>query len=451
MKNYTDPLSGNMIIISENEMSADIILCEKENRQKYSVDEIMSFLAQGGVKNGIDKQKVNELIDKRIYNKQINIAKGKEAVEGKDGEFEFHFLTELSNKPYENEDGTVDYTRIDFFIPVKKDAEIVTYHKCLQGMMGFTVTGRLITAKRGREKPAIMGRGFRISEDNCHYYSMMDGKIMYDQVMNRITISEMLMIESDLTIKEGNINFRGDVYVRGAVRSGMKICASGNVTVDGIVEAAEIKAGNNILLRSGVFGNNKGFISAGKDIVGKFFEKCSVTAGNDISCSYIMESSVEAGKSIEVVGKKGLILAGELRAFIDVTSNNAGNEFGTQTRIAVGIDRRLTEKIEEVDDLIAKTDSEIAVFKKGLETDSPMKDRIEMALSIKTSQKIECVTRKEVLLQRLGKAASAFVCIRSNVYPGVQIVINEDSMLNQKKLNNVTFRRSTDHIGIFRN
>ena len=396
-------------------------------------------------------QAVNEVIDKEIYNKEICIASGKPAIEGQDGEFEFHFKTILPYMPYENEDGSVDYSKIDFFIPVTKDTEIVTYHKGNPGMMGFTVTGRLLTAKRGREKPAIMGRGFKISDDGCHYTSLIDGKISYDEDKNRITISEMLSIDTDLTIKEGNINFRGDVYVRGAVRSGMKICASGNVTVDGIVEAAEVKAGGSILLRSGTFGNNKGVIYAGKDIVGKFFEKCTVSAGNDISCSYIMESNVEAGRTIEVLGKKGLILAGEIRSFAGITSNSAGNEFGTLTRIIVGIDQRMTEKIEEIDEQVSKTDSEISIFKKGLATDSPMRDRIEMALSVKVSKKIELVARKEALMQRVDKAASSFICIRSHVYPGVQVVINQDTMLNQKELTNVTFRKAKDHIGIFKN
>lgn len=451
MINYTDPLNGNMVITSDSEMSASMLICQKENRQKYSADEISSLLAKAGIKNGVDIQKVNEVIDREIYNKEICIASGKPAIEGQDGEFEFHFKTALSYMPYENEDGSVDYSKIDFFIPVTKDTEIVTYHKGNPGMMGFTVTGRLLTAKRGREKPAIMGRGFKISDDGCHYTSLIDGKISYDEDKNRITISEMLSIDTDLTIKEGNINFRGAVYVRGAVRSGMKICASGNVTVDGIVEAAEVKAGGSILLRSGTFGNNKGVISAGKDIVGKFFEKCTVSAGNDISCSYIMESNVEAGRTIEVLGKKGLILAGEIRSFAGITSNSAGNEFGTLTRIIVGIDQRMTEKIEEIDEQVSKTDSEISIFKKGLVTDSPMRDRIEMALSVKVSKKIELVARKEALMQRVDKAASSFICIRSHVYPGVQVVINQDTMLNQKELTNVTFRKAKDHIGIFKN
>lgn len=59
-----------------------------------------------------------------------------------------------------------------------------------------------------------------------------------------------------------------------------------------------------------------------------------------------------------------------------------------------------------------------------------MRDRIGMALSVKVSKKIELVARKEALMQRVDKAASSFICIRSHVYPGVQVVINQDTMLN---------------------
>lgn len=79
-----------------------------------------------------------------------------------------------------------------------------------------------------------MGRGFKISDDGCHYTSLIDGKISYDEDKNRITISEMLTIDTDLTIKRV-ISISGEMYTFWRGRSEMKICASGNVTVDGIV------------------------------------------------------------------------------------------------------------------------------------------------------------------------------------------------------------------------
>lgn len=451
MKSYADPLSGNTVNISDDEMHATLILCSKDNGKSYSADEIMAFLGESGIKSGIDKQIVSDMASKKVYNKEVSIAKGKKPEDGTDGYFDFHFKTKLSNKPRECEDGSVDYSEIDFFIPVSKDAEIVTYHKCIHGMMGFTVTGKLLTAKQGREKPAIMGRGFKISDDNCHYYSVMDGQISYDPVMNRIMISEMLTVDSDLSIKEGNINFRGDVYIKGAVRTGMKVSASGSITVDGIVEAADLTAGKNILLRSGALGNKKGSISSGDSIVGRFFEKCNVNAVNDISCSYIMDSCMSAGKNIEVVGRKGLILAGETKAFQCIKSNNAGNEFGTITKIAVGVDRSFMERIDKIDELISKVESEIEVFQKGLENDTPMRDRIQMALHIKTNERIELTTKKEMLMQRMDQSSTSSVVISCRIFPGVQIVINDDSLFNQKALTNVTYRKLPDHIGIFKN
>lgn len=60
------------------------------------------------------------------------------------------------------------------------------------------------------------------------------------------------------------------------------------------------------------------------------------------------------GRTIEVLGKKGLILAGEIRLFAGITSNSAGNEFEPLTRIIVGIDQRMTEKIEEIDEQVSR-------------------------------------------------------------------------------------------------
>ena len=451
MRNFTDSLTGNMVLITDDEMCAGMLICQKESGQKYSIDELMTLLAAAGVRSGVDTQAVSEIAESGIYNREITIAKGKKAVEGVDGEFTFHFKTELSAKPLECEDGTVDYSQIDFFVPVNKDQEIVTYTKAIPGSMGFTVTGRLLVQKRGKEKPALTGKGFRISEDNCHYYSMLDGQIKYEPETGHINISEILTIPGDLTIKEGNVNFRGDVCVKGAVRAGMKICATGNVIVDGIVEAADIKAGKSILLKSGAFGSGRGSIIAGNDIMGRFFEQCTVHAGNNISCSYIMGCNMCADGQIEVIGKKGLILSGETRAFLQVKSNNAGNEFGTNTKIAVGIDDIYIKRSEEIDNKLAKINSEIEIFKMGLQNESSMHDRIVLALSIKMDEKREQEEKKAELMLKMENASRANICITSKVYPGVQLIIDNDAMMLQTELSNVNFRRYENHIAIFRN
>ena len=103
--------------------------------------------------------------------------------------------------------------------------------------------------------------------------------------------------------------------------------------------------------------------------------------------SYIMGCNMCADGQIEVIGKKGLILSGETRAFLQVKSNNAGNEFGTNTKIAVGIDDIYIKRSEEIDNKLAKINSEIEIFKMGLQNESSMHDRIVLALSIKMDEK----------------------------------------------------------------
>ena len=49
----------------------------------------------------------------------------------------------------------------------------------------------------------------------------------------------------------------GNLSVRGIVLSGFVVEVGGNVEVFGVVEAATIKAGGNIILRRGMTGNGK--------------------------------------------------------------------------------------------------------------------------------------------------------------------------------------------------
>ena len=87
----------------------------------------------------------------------------------------------------------------------------------------------------------------------------------------------------------------------------------------------------------------------------------------------------------------------------------------------------------------------------GLQNESSMHDRIVLALSIKMDEKREQEGKKAELMLKMENASRANICITSKVYPGVQLIIDNDAMMLQTELSNVNFRRYENHIAIFRN
>ena len=76
---------------------------------------------------------------------------------------------------------------------------------------------------------------------------MIDGHISFDK--GAFHIQNLLTIPGDVDISAGNINFAGDVMIKGKVREGFLIKSDGNITIRGNVEAgAIIKAGETFQL-----------------------------------------------------------------------------------------------------------------------------------------------------------------------------------------------------------
>ena len=98
--------------------------------------------------------------------------------------------------------------------------------------------------------------------------------------------------------------------VRGNVLSGFEIEAGGNIEVNGVVEAATLRAEGDIIIKRGMHGNGKGSLTAGNDIVSKYIESAKVQARNDIKFEAIMHCDIKCGNKLMLGGRKGLLVGG---------------------------------------------------------------------------------------------------------------------------------------------
>ena len=98
--------------ITEDCMEAYMTVPPTGTPENYTVEYLTDVLHLNHVKIGILPESLQKIIDNRLYNKEILVAKGAEAQDGKDGYFEYLFETNLSQKPIVLEDGSVDYKNI---------------------------------------------------------------------------------------------------------------------------------------------------------------------------------------------------------------------------------------------------------------------------------------------------------------------------------------------------
>ena len=79
----TELNTKNVVVsVSEDHMSASIVLGSIGQDGSYTYEEVIEKLSAAGVRTGIDAGKIRDVILKKIYEIDVTVAEGKPAVNG---------------------------------------------------------------------------------------------------------------------------------------------------------------------------------------------------------------------------------------------------------------------------------------------------------------------------------------------------------------------------------
>lgn len=124
-----------VIRISNDRMEAFIMLPTVEEEYHYTVDEVLEAVNRNGVIYGINCETISDMVEKKTYGQGSAFAKGKPAVDGADGYFDFYFDSDLNHRPTVKSDGSVDYWSVHSVEVVKKARRLQTIVSLLQVRM----------------------------------------------------------------------------------------------------------------------------------------------------------------------------------------------------------------------------------------------------------------------------------------------------------------------------
>ncbi len=357
------------IIVSDDEMEARMVLYEPPEEIAYTEDVFLQYLEEKGVKQGVCREALQKALKAESYNVSFPIAEGTQKIDGEDGFFEYFFDRNLQAKPEVREDGSVDYLNMKLFEEAEEGQLLVRYHPATKGIDGKNVRGKLLKAKDGKKLPPIKGSGFEIRNDGIDYLSVITGRITYKN--ERLKIDPLYVVD-EVSYSSGNIKFRGDVLVKGAVRSGMTVEATGDVMVNGNIESATIISGGNVLVKRGATSDFKGKITAKGNVSGKFFESVTIESQESVFSDYFMNCDITAEKSVVATGRKGSLVGGVARCWEEVHVKNLGNRAGVHTVVSMFYEANIAERLElyrkEMDNLtdeIMSVQKQIEVYEKA--------------------------------------------------------------------------------------
>lgn len=452
------------VFVSSDEMEVKInipVVYESDMEPYiFSRDEVLDALEQKEVKFGIDKETIEKIVDEKMYGQDITVAHGLVPEDGVDAKFDFYFDTDLTSKPMIREDGTADYWSIHLVELVKKRQVVARYCKAKAGKDGMTTKGKVVRCKNGRELPPITGHGFYKIDDNNLYVSDIDGKIEYTN--KKILIMPVYEIYGDVCMKTGNISFKGDVIIHGNVRKGMAVESSGTVTVDGVVEAADIIAEKGILIRGGVQGGKRANIISKADINAGFIEYANVEAEGSITADSILDSTVVSHDTITVQGSNASIVGGSAYAASGVIASSVGNRHGVKTEITSGKPMNLIQEMfmlqsQIYDDksLIDKIETALnnaqKNYKDGQMTQKQNIARMEL-LRAKVSKQADIArnsARLDYINTIMDKARGATIRVEKEIFQGSVISIDGQKTTLEQKQGGVEFVQTDKNLRMY--
>lgn len=423
---------------------------------EISLEDVEKALSEKGISYGIDWEKIEEIIENKVYSEKILIAEGKPPIPGKDGKLIYHFEEKQRQAGTMRDDGTIDFHSLDLINNVRVGEPIVTKVDPEPGKKGINIKGDEILPPKV-ENPQLPRSKNTVKKDNS-LYSAVDGQIVRE--FQKIVIKEVFTVNGDVDLNTGNIDFVGSVQINGDVKEGFKIKAEGDIEIAGKAGACELISGGNILIKKGFIGRNKGTAKAAGDFFAKFIENVSVEAENVRIYEAVMHSKIKARDSIEVTEGKGLIVGGKITARNQITANLIGSSLATKTLVEIGMMPELKEKLKEAKDKNQKLIDDLNkiqksvdllenIQKRGIKLPANKRhllEKLETASVQLTDEKRENEAVLEKLKEEINVSTKALVHVKKSIFSGVQILTAHDKKIIQNRLKGCKFKEVNKEI-----
>ncbi len=438
--------AGASVEISSDKMSAWLTVTPPCGGTAVTQEQIGLALTAKGVTAGIQDRVIDQVLAEGTAERML-IAQGREVVHGEDGRLECLIPMVKDRHPHLNEHDIADYRDLGGIVTVHQGERLMQKHPPTPGEAGENVLGQVILAKPGKEamySPQLKG-AMVDPEDPAFLIAEIPGQPV--EVSHGMTVEPTVTLQT-IDLSTGNLDFDGTVNVTGDVHAGMSIRATGDIHVGGTVEAATLDAGGDVIVKGGIIGHgevhdhldenqktNIARIRCKGSCSAHFIENASIETGDSILVDdLVMQSELAAINQI-MVGKpgsgKGCIIGGLTEASLLVQTAVIGSAAGVKTRVMVGSNPYLNDKLKRTTHLLETKTKEMEEVVKLLTYVRSHPERMpagilakaentQMALMLDMETLQE---EKEQFELELVLAVDAKVVAEKAVFGGVQVEI----------------------------
>ena len=425
--------------ISNDKMKAvaRVYAASAEGKQISGKEDFLARLTGAGVRHGILESAIDEWLKHRCYCTDILVAEGVPAEESRNASIEYTFNVDHEFRPNIDENGNIDFHQLNQINHVTAGDTLAILTPAYEGKNGKNVQGLEIMARKPVKMVLNPGANTTLSEDGCILTATASGHV--ETHHGKINVNNIYTVKGNIDAGTGDIDYDGTVRISGDVLAGYAVSATGDIYVDGVVEAAFLTAGGQIILSKGMHGDAKGTLKAGGNIVAKFIQACAVESGGNVTSGSILYSKVSAKNSILVSSNRGVVSGGEFKAGTLISANVVGSPAKTSTQLEIGPDTAVLEQFQDIENILVekrleqrKTRQTLDIAKRRLEGIDPLPpdkaqylEGIEKQLSKIEIELNEMMIRYNQLKDELEKSDPGRIVVKGDVYEGTRIVISD--------------------------
>lgn len=439
--------------ISSDKMSCHLAIETAYGAPNPDFDDLKEALSDKKVIMG-----VNEGVLKSIANKLPNVApgsmvkelvaKGKSAGQSKQAKIDLLIqpLQDRLMKPQLRADGTVDMHDFGDIEMVEPGDQLARRTPPVVGEPGFNVLGENVEAIKPEDRQLGVGEGAEISSSDENLL-IASRKGVPLKIQDGVEVSEAYVVK-DVDLHTGNIDFDGTVVVQGSVKEGMEVKATKKVMVQNYVESACIISEHDVVIGKGVLGHKADKKSSGDEAA---TYSAKIVCGGDFFANYIQYADISVAKKcsvskhilhshinaevIELESPKkseAKVIGGLLQPKQKLLCNTLGGPSYIHTKVdfSTRLDSQLRELKQVNDELVERINVArgMNAALRDIENKTSSKEAMEQAQKITNTIKhfqglvSELKEKRKAIQKEIDTVCEEFeVCVKQNLYPGVEI------------------------------
>ena len=294
------------IELSEDESRAYVnIIPPSEEGDPLTMELIIAALEEKNIFQGISSKNIKNIIADKIYYEPTLVASGKSVVHGKNGYPELLFIPEKSRPAL----GTgVKLEEVTVLQKVEEGQELVRLMSATMGEIGYSITGKLITAKSGKQYRIRPGRNTRYNQEGTHIIATKSGVVC----LNNDSISvEKIKVVDKVDATTGHIRFDGIVKIRGNVADRCSVEAV-RIDIGGSVGKARLRSLGEIRVAHGIKG---AIVQCGRSLHTSDMTDTQANVGEHLLVDdFVLNSKVFCGSTLQITAPYGYVYGGVLQA-----------------------------------------------------------------------------------------------------------------------------------------